>query len=162
MKQISAKIIAVILFFTFINVNYCLSQNARTKMKMKIDSLYPKATIIGWWGGPIPKTQEVEIECNCSEFGGYMQLTLDTNANILTKVYYFWSVKDLPETMLTYMKKNTSESVKFDTGYYEKSINYEGKIFYCIRMYENGAWYEIKFNSSGELISKTKEIQYRG
>jgi len=158
-KMKDKKYIAVLLFAIIIS-NDCLSQDTRSKIKVKLDSLYPKARIIGWYGSKA-KTEDVLMYCNCPEFGGEMQLTFDTNANILIKEYYYGSLNDLPDTILSYIKNNTSKTVRFDPGYFEKYINYKGEVSYCIRMNENSTWYDIKLKSTGEIISKTKEPQFR-
>jgi hypothetical protein len=150
----------VVFLFAIIIANNCLCQDIRPKNKMKIDSLYPNARIVGW-NGPHGSTQNVEIKCNCPEFGSYITLTFDTNANILLKEYYFNSLKYLPDTILSYIKRNISKTFKIDSVNTSKFINYEGEISYGIRVNENGTWYNINLKSSGEIISKTQEIRGR-
>ncbi len=153
------KTIKVILFF-ILTFSFCVrSQGVKPKNKAKIDSLYPNGKIYGW-NGPHGRTQDILIICNCPEFDGEMQLTFDTNANILVKTYYYFSLNPLPDTILRYMKQNTSKTVKFDTGCSEKNINFKGEISYMIRDYKDGAWFDIIFKETGEIISKTKEIRF--
>jgi len=146
--------------FTLIIVNNCFSQNIQPTIKTKLESLYPHANVVGG-GWNNDNTQNVVIDCNCPEFSGEMKLTFDTNAKVLIKTFYFWSLKDLPDNILNYMKKNTSKTVNFVSGYFKKFINYNGDVGYSIRMSENNIWYDIKFKDSGEVISKTKEMQYK-
>jgi hypothetical protein len=150
-KTIANKIGTFI--FTFIIVNNCLGQNMRPNVKIKLESLYPNAKIIGG-NQPIGEPQNILIYCNCPEFSGEIQLTFDTNANLMITEYFFDSLSSLPNAILSYIKSNSSKSVSFDSSM-AKSINYRGETYYNIFMKENDIPYEIKIKSTGEIISKT-------
>jgi hypothetical protein len=77
------------------------------------------------------------------------------------KVSYVWSMNGLPESILSFMKNNSNKTVEFDTNYYEKHINNKGEISYVIHIWDNGIPYFMKLNSSGEILSKTKQIVYK-
>jgi hypothetical protein len=159
LKPKEKKHIRIILFMLII-ANNCLCQNIRKKIEIKLDTLYPKARITGWYGSK-NKNEDVLLNCNCPEFYGEMQLTFDTNASILTKTYYFWSLKDLPDSVLSHIKMNISKTVRFDTGYFEKHVNCKGEASYLLRTFENGSWFDVSFKNSGEIISKKKEPELR-
>lgn len=137
--------------------NCCQSQELRPKAQRKIDSLYPNAQIIGW-NGEQAVIRDILLNCNCPEFDSDMQLTIDTNGNILMKTYYFWSMKGLPKHILDYIKSNSNQTVTFDTTNYEKHLDHKKKISYELRMRDNNVWYEIQLNKSGKILSKSKEI----
>ena len=77
------------------------------------------------------------------------------------KVSYVWSMKGLPESILSFIKNKSNKTVVFDTNYYEKHRNNEGEISYVIHIWDNGIPYFIKLNSSGEILSKTKQIIHK-
>ncbi len=132
----------------------------RPNVKAKLDSLYPHATgIILDQSSIHDTTQILSINCNCLETSGMIVLQFDTNGNLLNKDVHFHSIKDLPDTIVSYMKKNTSPKCGFATNFMIKSINNKGNISYSIMMWESpGSWsrsnYILKFKSSGEIISK--------
>jgi hypothetical protein len=149
--------------FSLLIINHCKSE-IFPKAKVKIDSLYPNATIGNMWmKSPHDNTQDIEIKCNCQEFSGRMIITFDTNGNLLNKDMYVNSLKNLPDSILSYIKKNISETNRIDNGYMVKSINNKGEVNYSIQMlkrstnaYQATEWYIIKFKSNGEFISKEK------
>jgi hypothetical protein len=153
MKQIDIKTITVVLFFAFINISHCLSQDLKPGVKEMINSLYPKANIVGW-DSPRKRYEEVDIICNCSEFSGMMSLTVDSNANIMIKTFYYNSLEPLPNSVLNFIKTDTSQTVKIEKRDVRKSINYKGDISYTIIMYEGDKVYSIELKSTGEIISK--------
>jgi hypothetical protein len=150
--------IILLSIFTF---KYCYSQNKDMKIKMKIDSLYPKAQILGHWGGLIPKSYEIELKCNCPEYNGEMGLTLDTNANILMKTYYFWSYKYMPDNILNYAREQLSSKTIFDTSYFEKHFDRIGNVTYTIIVTEDNTEYLIELKSTGEILSKKPKPIFR-
>lgn len=171
MKKI--RIITVIIIMLLLGASFCQSQNIqysssiRPKVKTKLDSIYPHATGSVVFNDKYVSdtTQEIEINCHCGETMGRIVLVFDTNGNFLNKDVYFNSLTDLPDTILSYMKKNESQIDRFDYDHMVKSINNKGEISYNINMLERSTTaysvsqgYILKFKSSGELISKEKEI----
>jgi len=134
--------------FTVIIASNCLSQNISPKNKATINSLYPNARIIGG------SQNSVILYCNCPENGGEIQLTFDTNANVLVKEYFYNSLSSLPDAILSYIKQNNSKSVTFDSTDVRKSISSNGDTYYNIFMKDNDVPYEIKIRDTGEVISK--------
>lgn len=91
-------------------------------------------------------------------------LIFDTNGNVLNKEVHYNSIKDLPDTIVHYMKKNTSSHIRFFNNYMIEYINNKGEISYGIVMLESpNAWsqsqYILRFKNSGELISKEGPIE---
>jgi hypothetical protein len=167
------KCIIVIILTLFI-IPFCQSQkiqyrkNILPKLKQKLDSLYPAATGISISKSRISDTtQEIYIDtCNCQESSYQITLLFDTNGNLLNKDLILYGFKNLPDTIVNYMKKNTSPSVKFLNHFITKSINNKGEISYSITMQEDtNKWsrnyYILKFKSTGELISKEKQLPLR-
>ena len=134
--------------FTVIIASNCLSQNISPKNKATINSLYPNARIIGG------SQNSVILYCNCPENGGEIQLTFDTNANVLVKEYFYNSLSSMPDAILSYIKQNNSKSVTFDSTDVRKSISSNGDTYYNIFMKDNDVPYEIKIRDTGEVISK--------
>jgi len=170
MKRKYIMVLALTLFI----VPFCQSQRIQyqTKLlpnvKQKLDSLYPNATEITFTQYPkLNTSQKLWLNCNCPESSDGIILTFDTNGNLLNKDIYFLDLKNLPDTFVNYMKKNASPSVRFDNHYLVKSINNKGKISYSIMMYQrypgislNTDVYILKFESTGELISKEKQPDF--
>jgi hypothetical protein len=92
---------------TLIVVNYCQSQDEiLPKVRIKLDSLYPNASINkSYRGYANHNTQVVEIKCNCPETSGKIVIWFDVNGNLQNKDIYFDSIKDLPDTIQNYIKK---------------------------------------------------------
>ncbi len=163
-------IIASITLIAFI-IPCCRSQNIeyrykiRPNIKAKIDSIYPKATISIVLNDTYVSdtTQEIDVNCHCKETISTIILVFDTNANLLEKEVHYPDMKNLPDTILNYMKKNSSKSVKFSFGFMIKCINSKGEISYVISKtegitsYDAGTEYYLKFKPTGELISKEKQ-----
>jgi hypothetical protein len=135
--------------FTVIIASNCLSQNISPKNKATTNSLYPNARIIGG------SQNSVILYCNCPENDGEIQLTFDTNANVLVKEYFYNSLSSLPDAILSYINKTTSETVIFDNTDMRKGVYNTGEIYYKIFMKDNDIPYEIKIKNTGEVISKT-------
>jgi hypothetical protein len=166
MKTIRIIIATIIIIMSVLpgqcqNIEY--GNRLRQKVKTKLDSLYPHASgrVIFNDKYVSDTTQEVEIKCNCQEFSDEMIIQFDTSGNLLIKDMYFGTLKGLPDTILTYMKRNTTEIVRFDFSHMIKSINSKGEVSYNITMlkrsttsYQTSERYLLKFKSSGELISK--------
>lgn len=170
--KIIRTIIVTIVMLLFV-APFCQSQNIqysnslRPKVKIKLDSLYPHATGSVVFNDKYVSdtTQEIEIHCHCGETMGKIVLVFDTNGNFLNKDVYFNSLAGLPDTILSYMKRKQSQIDRFDYGHMVKSINNKGEVRYSINMLERSTTayqvsqdYILKFKSSGELISKEKEI----
>jgi len=166
MKTLKKHLFGLILII--IMVNCCQSQNLefgselRAKIKAKLDSLYPHATgnVVIFRNDKFVSgaNQEMQINCHCDESDGMITLVFDTNGNLLNKEVEYTSFKNLPDTIVSYMKKNASPTVKFSNGYM-KYTNKQGEISYGITVEESPhPWilseYFLKFKSSGELISK--------
>jgi hypothetical protein len=164
--RIIKAIIATITVVLFV-APVCQSQNIqysnglRPKVLMKLDSLYPHAIgrVIFNDRYVSNSTQEIQINCHCDEAVGMMILVFDTNGRLENKDIYFNSLNSLPDTILHYMKKNTSKTVTFNFNHMTKSINNKGEVSYYIDMWESpGYWsrtdYRLRFRSDGELISK--------
>jgi hypothetical protein len=161
----------IMLILTLFIVTICQSQRIQyqtkllPKVKQKLDSLYPNATEITFTQYPkLNISQTLWINCNCPETSDGIILTFDTNGNLLNKDIYFLDLKNLPDTIVNYIKKNASPSVRFDNRFMIKSITNKGEISYSIMMYQrypgislNTDRYILKFKSTGELISKEKQ-----
>jgi len=119
-----------VLLFAVITVSFCQGQ-VRPKVKKTLDSLYPNASIINLWIGS--KTQDLEIKCNCQEISDRLIIIFDTDGSYLYKDIYIYSLKDLPDTIVSYMNKNRSPSVRFDNSYIIKSIDKKGNVYYSIK-----------------------------
>lgn len=157
----------ILLIFAFLMtlINCCKSQSNQYKSKLrprvaaKLDSLYPNATKNLVESDSI---QKLDINCHCPETVGMIILTFDTNGNLLNKeVHYYYAsiIKYLPDTIVGYMNKNASSTVKFNSNNMFKRINNKGEILYGIVSYESPhSWsetaYTLWFKPSGELISK--------
>ncbi|MGP8216777.1 MAG: hypothetical protein ACLQQ4_14525 [Bacteroidia bacterium] len=170
MVKLKYKKLTLVLLLAIIIVSIGKSQDKILPMvKITLDSLYPKATIISIWRGHVNHNiQEVEIKCNCQESKSEMALWFDTNGNMMNKDIYVDSLKGLPDTILNYMKSKESQSDKFDYSQMVKSINYKGEISYGIYVMELStdgykAMYRniIKFKSDGVIISKARIINRR-
>lgn len=148
-------------------INSCFGQrgrykdNIRPNIKAKIDSLYPHATIRIIYNDKYvtDSTQEIEVTCHCDEADGMIILVFDTNANLLYKEAHYHSQKNLPDTIVKYMLKDTAHGVKFITNYMLKCYNNKGELSYgIIEDYSPQPWYfkeyMLKFKPTGELISK--------
>lgn len=155
------------LILTIIIVSCCQSQSMqyrnriRPKVKAKLDSLYPQATsnIVLNDKYVSDTTQEININCHCEETTDMITLVFDTNGKLRYKEVHYTSIKNLPDTIVSYMKENASDTVKFINNYMIKSINNRGEILYGIIVYKTPhSWirrgYILWFKSSGELISK--------
>ncbi len=165
------KLAITLILSSFFAVSFCQGQNIqyrskiRPNVKAKLDSLYPHARGILLDQSRVYDTiQIIRLGCNCEETKGMIILTFDTNANLLNKEVHYNFIKDLPDTVVSYMKKNTSPTVKFLNNFMSKSINNKGEISYGIYMTEIGATgynsydeYILKFKPTGELISKEKQ-----
>jgi len=165
--RIIKAIIATIIIIIFIEP-FCQSQNIqysnslRPKVLLKLDSLYPHATgrVIFNDKYVSNSTQEIQINCHCDETKGMIKLVFDTNGNLQSKeVHYYGSLNGLPDTILNYMKKNESSTVKFDKKNMIKYYNNKEEVSYGIIMnYSPNTWsmdqYILKFKSNGELVSK--------
>ncbi len=152
------NILKITSIFTFLIVNHCQSQ-IFPKVKIKLDSLYPNAILEGLWLSGLAYTEVIGVHCKCQEFSGKMIIEFDTNGNILNKDYYFDNLKELPDTILNYIKKNTSLNRGFAKDVIIKSINNKGEVSYGIDMWESPnsysrSDYHLNFKSTGELISK--------
>ncbi len=127
-----------------------------TKVKAKIDSLYPKASNF-CWGGNYTNPLAICLRCNCSESDYTICIRFDSNANILNKDYFYLPIKDLPDPITNNLKLDTS----LVATYFKKSISKNGKITYSVYIAPShgpDTWYYIwKFTDSGELISKVKQ-----
>jgi hypothetical protein len=155
----------ILLVLAFV-ASFCQSQNIqyrskiRPNVKAKLDSLYPHASgIILEQAIVSDTTQTIAFGCNCEESKGMIILTFDTNANLLNKDVHFHTMKDLPDTIINYIKMNTSLTCKFINNFMIKSVNNRGEIRYEIIMnYSPNTrttdQYILKFKSNGELISK--------
>jgi len=125
------------------------------KVKTTILSLYPNATseIVLDTKYVSDTTQEVSINCHCTETAGQILLVIDTNGDLLNKEVHYHSSKGLPDAIVNYMKKNTSPTCMFTSDEYMKYINKKGEISYGIYMNNS---YILKLKSNGEYISKEK------
>ena len=163
-KNYRTLLILAFIFLTY----FCQGQNIQNRRskilssaKAKFDSLYPRARGIFWH--QTRDSETVQFGCNCEETKGGIILTFDTNGNILNKEVHYPDMKNLPDTILNYMKKNSSKSVKFSFGFMVKCINSKGEISYVISKttgitkYDAGTEYYLKFKPTGELISSEKQ-----
>lgn len=161
MKIQTKQLIGFILIITI--ANCCLGQNSLYKNKVrpvvqaKIDSMYPKAVITYIYESD--SLQKMQINCHCDETVGMIILVFDTNGNFQSKeVHYYGSLNGLPDTILNYIKKNESTTIKFDKKNTMKYYNNKGEVSYGIDMWEFTPWsrtdYILKFKSTGEFISK--------
>jgi hypothetical protein len=159
MKIIKAIITTIIMMVLVIP--FCRSQNMqyryklRPNVKAKLDSLYPHATNITVYKSlPTDTTQRMDINCRCDETTGMIVLLFDTNGNLLSKETHYHSINDLPNTIISYMEKNTAPNRKFDNDYMIKRTNNRGEMSYGIVMQEFATAYMLWFKSSGEFINR--------
>jgi hypothetical protein len=152
-----SKYLLIFLFFNIIIVGYCSSQNMPPKIQAKLDSIYPKFLYLG--GNVFIRNNKsnkevVLINCNCKEYGSEMEITLDTNANILSKEYELYKFGNLPKSILKYIKRNTTQEVRFDSLGTSKIVYTKGKTQYSLLMRENDHSYIIILDKNGKFISK--------
>jgi len=163
--RVTKELIVFVCLIAFIN--FCKGQTGkyreqlRPKIKAKLDSLYPHATSEISLNNPFlsDTTQTVSINCHCDETEGAIILVFDTNTNVLYKEVHFHSQKNLPDTIIKYMQKDTTKGAKYITDYMLKCYDRKGKLSYgIIERYAPEQWHEteymLKFKPSGELISK--------
>jgi hypothetical protein len=149
------------------HIGHSQTKKERTKLmpkvKRTIDSLYPKASNINLkYSLSSDTTQQVYMHCNCPETTDMMVLVLDTNGILLSKELHYHTLKELPDTLVRYIKKNTSSTTKFYDNYMTKCIRSNGEIIYGIMVIENPnpttrGSYLLRFKSSGEFVSKEKQ-----
>jgi|HubBroStandDraft_1064217.scaffolds.fasta_scaffold651969_1 hypothetical protein len=166
-KYIITAIVALLI------VNCCQSQNGkyrlklRQKVKITLDSLYPHATsdIVLNDKYVSDTTQEISVNCHCEETLGQIILVFDTNGNLIEKDVHYNFIKDLPDTIINYMKKNTSSTCGFFNDFMIKFFDSKGEMTYGIEMWQYSTapgypfkeLYILKFKGSGELISKKED-----
>jgi hypothetical protein len=164
-KNYRTLLILALIFLTY----FCQGQNIQNRRskilssaKAKFDSLYPRARGIFWH--QTRDSETVQFGCNCEETVGMIILTFDTNGNVLNKEVHFDNIKNLPDTIINYMKKKSSKSVKFASDFMIKYISNKGEISYGIFMSETGGngynsyeEYILKFKPTGEFITKEKQ-----
>jgi hypothetical protein len=151
--------ITIIIMIVYI-VPFCHGQNTqysyklRPKVKAKLDSLYPHATsdIVLYDKYVSDTTQEIRINCHCDETKGMIKLVFDTNGNLLNKEIHFTTINGLPDTIVNYMKRNTSKNCIFPKDYMIKIINNKGEISYGIILQEFATEYLLWFKGSGEFM----------
>jgi hypothetical protein len=150
------RTILILLLF----VPFCQSQNIQYRSKLrpivkaKLDSLYPQATDVVLDQRTIhDNTQILNINCNCDKTIDRIILVFDTNGNLLNKEIQYNSIENLPDTIVSYMKKNTAPKRTF-MNEYVKRIDKKGEISYGIVMRESATPYLLWFKPSGEFISR--------
>ena len=170
MKNLKTTLIVFVLSMT--SMNFCLGQTGeyrfrlRTKVKAKLDSLYPNATnhIVLNDIYVSDSTQEISINCHCPETEDMIKLVFDTNGNLRNKeVHYYGALTGLPDTILHYISKNESPTMKFDKKNMAKYYDNKDNIYYGVYVVETLSHWEVKeyilkFKPTGELISK-EEVQ---
>ncbi len=165
------KLTVGLMLMSFI-ATFCQSQRIQyqtkllPKVKQKLDSLYPNATITAFRQYPKSETaQKLCLNCNCPESSDGIIFTFDTNGNILNKdITLHEDIKSLPDSIISYIKTHTTSNIGFYNNYIIKSISNKGEISYSIVMWQkypgislNTDRYILKFKSTGELISKEKQ-----
>jgi hypothetical protein len=167
MKTIRSFILLFLFSSCIIHECYCQPNKyrggIRPKVKHSLDSLYPYAKPITLETYLSDTAQLVSLACNCPETKAAIILLFDTNGNLLNKEVHYQDMKNLPDTLAEYIKKNTTKYIGFHNNFMSKSINNKNEITYGIMMQEtkiiNGnpieEDYILKFKSTGEFISKT-------
>jgi hypothetical protein len=156
-----------ILVITMLLANYCMSQRVLNvpmtpKIKAKINSWYPNATNIQVEYDTSKHPAEiVDLLCHCSESAYNIEITFDTNANVLNKNYFYLPIKELPDTIQTLVTMDTS----YTPSYFRENINKKGVVTYLVYMShhpDKGTCWEYfwNFKSTGELLSKEKHCVY--
>jgi hypothetical protein len=154
------------------NYSYCQrwvdSQHVISpKVKAKIDSLYPDA----WrdYSSTINKaepTRKVVVALADSKHYGCTQIniTCDTNGNIITTDFHGLPLSYLPDTI----QKVITTHVEYKAmGIERKTINSKGEVSYDVRLalagqsFDDLTYYVWSFKSSGELVSKDKRHSIR-
>jgi hypothetical protein len=173
MKPLKKEVILASLLILFIS-SFCFSQPAkyrdaiRPQNKHTLDSLYPHATgIILREFHVVDTAQLIDINCNCSETKGAIELLFDTNGTLLNKEVTYHDTKNLPDTIRAYMKRNWSLAHKFDNNYMIMGIDNRADTTYSIMMYQrypgtgnqNTDEFLLKFDRYGRFISKEKVIE---
>ncbi len=159
-----------IFFFILFITCYCQSQNKKygysippTKVKIVFDSLYPKASNMGWGLRDTNQNiQSVSFDCNCSEGLGHLIITFDTNGAVLSKVIFI-NKSDLPANIQDYIQNNYTTGFKY--GDISRLTTQNKEITYTVELLQvtpagdavSGGWrYFLKFKGTGEFISVEK------
>jgi hypothetical protein len=94
-----------------------------------------------------------------------IDIVFDTNGHLIEKDAYYHTLKDLPDTILHYVKKIKSMGGGYVNYSMIKGMNNKGEINYGIEMweppsskYQASTHYIVRFKSTGEIISKEEAL----